>query len=159
MCVSLLSHCPPFDLSIDCYIQMALGHEGAGRVTALGPSVKHLKLDDRVGWGYLHDSCGECQQCLKGTETYCPDRKLYGEADLHQGSLGTQAVWREAFLFKIPDTISDEDAAPLMCGGATVFNALHMYATQPTARVGIIGVGGLGHLAIQVSPLRLRLKR
>ncbi|OCK83177.1 GroES-like protein [Lepidopterella palustris CBS 459.81] len=128
---------------------MALGHEGAGVVEAVGPSVRYLKAGDRVGWGYEHDCCGACQWCLSGRETYCPERAIYGLANLDQGSFATHAVWREAFLFRIPDELSDEEAAPLMCGGATVFNALHMYDIQPTARVGVIGVGGLGHLAIQ----------
>lgn len=74
---------------------------------------------------------------------------MYGAADLDQGSFGSHAVWREAFLFKTPDGITDEHAAPLQCGGVTVFNALHMYDVQPTSRVGVLGVGGLGHLAIQ----------
>lgn len=74
---------------------------------------------------------------------------MYGMADLDQGSFATHAVWREAFLFRVPDNLSDEAAAPLMCGGATVFNALHAYNVQPTETVGVMGVGGLGHLAIQ----------
>lgn len=130
-------------------VDMALGHEGAGVVEATGPGVRSLKKGDRVGWGYQHDSCGQCQQCLQGHETYCPDRHMYGSQELDQGSFAEAAVWREAFLFKIPDSLKDEEAAPLMCGGATVFNALHMYNVQPTDTVGIIGVGGLGHLAIQ----------
>jgi len=128
---------------------MGLGHEGAGVIEAIGPDVRHLKKGDRVGWGYQHDSCGLCEYCQTGRETYCSDRKMYGQSDLDQGSLASGAVWREAFLFKIPDGMTDEEAAPLMCGGATVFNALHMYDIPPTAHVGIIGVGGLGHLAIQ----------
>lgn len=128
---------------------MVLGHEGVGIIEKTGPAVKHLKVGDRVGWGYEHDSCGMCQQCLKGTETYCPERKMFGYNDHDQGSFAHGAVWREAFLFKIPDNLPDEAAAPLMCGGATVFQALHFYNTQPTERVGIVGVGGLGHLAIQ----------
>ena len=69
--------------------------------------------------------------------------------DLDNGSFASHAVWREAYLFAIPDQIPNEYAAPLMCGGATVFNALEMYGVRPTDRVGIIGVGGLGHLAIE----------
>lgn len=128
---------------------MALGHEGAGVVEELGPGVQYLKKGDRVGWGYVHNTCGHCEQCLKGSETYCPERAMYGSADTDLGSFALGTVWREAFLFQIPEGLSDEDAAPLMCGGATVFNALHAYDVQPTETVGVLGVGGLGHLAIQ----------
>ena len=128
---------------------MALGHEGTGVVEATGPDAHLLKKGDRVGWGYEHDCCGHCKQCLTGWETMCRERKMYGYANLDQGSFGTHAVWREAFLFKVPDNMSNEDAGPLMCGGSTVFNALHVAQVRPTARVGIVGVGGLGHLAIQ----------
>ncbi|KAF2861341.1 GroES-like protein [Piedraia hortae CBS 480.64] len=128
---------------------MALGHEGVGVVAELGPDAKHLKKGDRVGWGYVHDCCGACEYCLTGNETHCAERAMYGMADLDQGSFASQAVWREAFLFKIPDAISDEDAAPLQCGGTTVWNALYKYDTRPDEVVGVMGVGGLGHLAIQ----------
>lgn len=128
---------------------MALGHEGVGLVEELGPNVKDLKKGDRVGWGYEHNSCGRCEKCLTGRETYCPERELYGMANLDQGSFASHAVWREAFLFKVPDELTDAEAAPLMCGGATVFNALRAYDVRPTDRVGVMGVGGLGHLAIQ----------
>lgn len=126
-----------------------LGHEGAGIVQNIGPGVRNLKKGDRVGFGYLHDSCGRCEQCLTGTETFCPERVMYGMGNFHIGSFASHSVWREAYLFKIPDSIPNEYAAPLMCGGATVFNALEMYGVRPTDRIGIVGVGGLGHLAIQ----------
>lgn len=128
---------------------IVLGHEGIGVVEEIGPEVRFLKKGDRVGWGYEHDCCGVCDHCLRGSEEYCPHRAFYGEADLDQGSFAEAAVWREAFLFKIPDDLSDADAAPLMCGGATVWSALHKYGVPSTATVGILGQGGLGHLAIQ----------
>ncbi|KAI0406828.1 GroES-like protein [Xylaria palmicola] len=128
---------------------MGLGHEGVGVVEKTGPLCKVLKAGDRVGWGYNHSFCGHCRPCLTGNDVHCPERGLYGYADLDQGSFGSHAVWREIALFKIPDSISDEDAAPLQCAGATVFSALHNFKTQPTETVGIMGVGGLGHLAIQ----------
>lgn len=130
-------------------VDMVLGHEGAGVVEATGPDAQELTKGDRVGWGYNHDCCGHCRQCLTGCEILCPKRKMYGIDDLDQGSFATHAVWREAFVFKIPDGLSNEDAGPLMCGGSTVWNAMHLAQVRPTARVGIVGVGGLGHLAIQ----------
>lgn len=128
---------------------MVLGHEGVGIVEELGPSTHHLKVGDRVGWGFGHDSCGFCGECLRGNEIHCPERKMFGNCNLDQGSFGHGGVWREAFLFKLPDEISDADAAPLMCGGVTVFAALHDHGAKSTDRVGVIGIGGLGHLAIQ----------
>lgn len=128
---------------------MGLGHEGIGIVEKTGPLVKALKEGDRVGWGYNHNFCGRCAQCLSGNDIFCTERALYGFADLDQGSFGSHAVWREVALFKIPENMSDDDAAPLQCAGATVFSALHTYRAQPTETVGVMGVGGLGHLAIQ----------
>jgi len=128
---------------------MGLGHEGVGVVEELGPNVQDLKKGDRVGWGYEHNSCGRCDKCLTGQETYCSERQMYGMANLDQGSFASHSVQREAFVFKVPDELTDAEAAPLMCGGATVFNALHTYNVKPTDRVGVMGVGGLGHLAIQ----------
>merc|ERR1712072_694427 len=85
---------------------MGLGHEGVGVIESVGPQVKYMKKGDRVGWGYEHNSCEHCQQCLRGNETYCPERKMYGLADLDQGSMATHAVWREAFLFQIPTALA-----------------------------------------------------
>ncbi|RKU41519.1 hypothetical protein DL546_004342 [Coniochaeta pulveracea] len=129
------------------HIDMVLGHEGIGIVEAVGPDVKKLQKGDRVGWGYETDACGLCKYCLRGEETFCSQRALYGERNLDQGSFASHAIWREAFLHPIPEAISDEDAAPLQCGGATVFTALQNLGSNET--IGIMGVGGLGHLAIQ----------
>lgn len=74
---------------------------------------------------------------------------MYGYADFDQGSFAHYAVWKADFVFKIPDSIPREYASPLMCGGATVWNVLSSFTAKPTDRIGIIGVGGLGHLAIQ----------
>lgn len=126
---------------------MVLGHEGVGVVQEVSPDVSYLKKGDRVGWGYETDSCGHCLECIRGEETFCPKRALYGNASLDQGSFSSHAIWREAFLHAIPDEISDADAAPLQCAGATVFTALNEASSNDT--VGILGVGGLGHLAIQ----------
>ncbi|KKK21431.1 hypothetical protein P175DRAFT_0468 [Aspergillus ochraceoroseus IBT 24754] len=126
---------------------IVLGHEGVGVVEQVGPSTRFLKKGDRVGWGYAMDSCGHCLECLQGAENFCPDRALYGAKNLDQGSFASHAIWRESFLHKLPDALSDIDAAPLQCAGATVYGALK--DIQPSDTVGIIGIGGLGHLAIQ----------
>lgn len=115
----------------------------------IGASVKNFSKGDSVGWGYQHNSCGHCKQCLTGHETLCAERAMYGYADFDQGSFSTYAVWKADYIFKIPSSIPREFAAPLMCGGATVFNALQSFGAKPSDRVGVIGVGGLGHLAIQ----------
>lgn len=128
---------------------MVLGHEGVGIVESTGPAAHNLKRGQRVGWGYNHDSCGHCMQCMEGDDIYCQSRAFYGVTDLDQGSFASHAIWREAFLFPIPDSMSNEAAAPLMCGGATVFSAIFSNNVEPTHTVGVIGVGGLGHLAIQ----------
>jgi D-arabinose 1-dehydrogenase-like Zn-dependent alcohol dehydrogenase len=125
-----------------------LGHEGVGVVEAVGPSAKRFAINDRVGFGYIRDTCGYCQHCISGNEIFCEQRNTYATpADV--GSLASHTVWREAFVFAIPEVFTDEEAAPLLCGGATVFNALSLYNVAPTERVGVVGVGGLGHLAVQ----------
>ncbi|KAK4083023.1 uncharacterized protein Triagg1_1913 [Trichoderma aggressivum f. europaeum] len=126
----------------------ALGHEGVGIIEETGPGVTYLKKGDRVGWGYQTDSCGHCLDCLQGQDIYCKERVIYGDAEnVNRGSFGSHALVREAFLHPIPEDMSDEDAAPLQCAGATVFTALHDVDSNDT--VGIMGVGGLGHIAIQ----------
>ena len=129
------------------HTDMVLGHEGVGVVEALGPDCHLLKKGDRVGWGYETDSCGHCNECLGGNETFCSERSDYGSKNLDQGSFSSHAIWRESFLHKIPDALSDAEAAPLQCGGATTFTALQGIKASDT--VGILGVGGLGHIAIQ----------
>ncbi|KAJ5322029.1 uncharacterized protein N7506_011159 [Penicillium brevicompactum] len=131
------------------HANIVLGHEGAGVVEAIGTKVASLNIGDRVGWGYGHGSCRQCKYCLRGEELYCDQRKIYGESNADQGSFAQAAIWPEDFLYKIPDEISSADAAPLMCAGSAVFSPLHKFKVAPTERVGVIGVGGLGHLAIQ----------
>ncbi|KAF7328515.1 NAD(P)-dependent alcohol dehydrogenase protein [Mycena venus] len=131
------------------HVDMVLGHEGVGKVEQIGEHVSLLKVGDVVGWGYLHKTCGECEQCLVGQDQYCRDKELYATHNHHQGSFGSHAIWDASFLFKIPDGLAPEHAAPLMCGGATIFEAIESYNIRPTQRVGVVGVGGLGHLAIQ----------
>jgi D-arabinose 1-dehydrogenase-like Zn-dependent alcohol dehydrogenase len=84
-----------------------------------------------------------------GRQDQCVKRTHFGSADWDQGCFGTAVAWDVSALYKIPDEIASEDAGPLMCGGATVWGPLYGEDVKPGDRVGVIGVGGLGHLAIQ----------
>ncbi|EFW18170.1 hypothetical protein D8B26_005013 [Coccidioides posadasii str. Silveira] len=128
-----------------------LGHEGVGVVSEVGPNVLKLREGDRVGWGYLQNSCAHCKQCINGHQIHCPDLQTFGNHNKDQGSMGHAAIWTEPFLFRIPESITSADAAPLMCAGATVFSIFDQYNIRPTDRVGILGLGGLGHIAVQFS--------
>ncbi|KAH0367812.1 GroES-like protein, partial [Aureobasidium melanogenum] len=128
---------------------MVLGHEGVGIVIEIGPGVKSIHQGDRVGWGCCHGIRGNCWECSTGQNLYCDARQLYGFDHYDQGSFASHAVWDETALFHIPESISSEHAAPLMCAGAAVYSALMRAACRPSQRIGVLGIGGLGHLAIQ----------
>jgi len=128
---------------------MALGHEGVGTVEQIGEGVKGLKVGDVVGWGYIHTSCNECDLCMSGHDNYCRKAILYGEGDFDQGAFGSHAIWDAAWLFKVPAKLAPEHAAPLMCAGAAVFGVIENYNIRPNDRVGVVGLGGVGHIAIQ----------
>ncbi|KAJ5649502.1 uncharacterized protein N7484_003225 [Penicillium longicatenatum] len=130
---------------------IVLGHEGVGIVRQIGPNVKNVKAGDRVGFGYTHYVCGTCEKCLTGWDQYCENKKEYGTHDHDIGSFGGGAVWDAGCVVPIPDGYESADAAPLMCAGATVWTCLTEYGVRPTDRVGVMGIGGLGHLAIKLA--------
>ncbi|GMG32998.1 unnamed protein product [Aspergillus oryzae] len=117
-----------------------LGHEGVGVVRQVGEAVTHVQAGDRVGFGYTHEVCGICDHCISGTFVCHP---LFPD--------GRGVVWNAGNVFKIPDGYDSANAAPLMCAGATVWTCLTEYGVRPTDRVGIMGIGGLGHLAIKLA--------
>jgi D-arabinose 1-dehydrogenase-like Zn-dependent alcohol dehydrogenase len=127
---------------------LSLGHEGVGIVEAVGSDVAQFKIGDRAGGGFHRDSCGHCNYCLTGNDIFCYERSIYGEKDFDNGTFGDYYVGKETYLHKIPDGLASEHAAPLQCAGATVYSAL-VETIKSTDRVGIVGIGGLGHLAIQ----------
>ncbi|RAL08451.1 NAD(P)-dependent alcohol dehydrogenase [Aspergillus homomorphus CBS 101889] len=128
-----------------------LGHEGIGIIKALGPGVKSVKVGDRVGFGYTHSICTTCEECTTGYEQYCANQKMYGFHDRDNGSFSYGAVWDVNCVFLIPDGIDSVHAAPLMCAGASVWEIFMQYGVRPTDRVGIMGIGGLGHIAIKLA--------
>ncbi|KAE8388709.1 chaperonin 10-like protein [Aspergillus alliaceus] len=128
-----------------------LGHEGVGIVRQVGEAVSHVQAGDRVGFGYTHEVCGICDHCLSGWDQYCVNKKEYGSHNHDIGSFSRGVVWNAGNVFKIPDGYDSANAAPLMCAGATVWTCLTEYGVRPTDRVGIMGIGGLGHLAIKLA--------
>ncbi|KIX92701.1 uncharacterized protein Z520_11553 [Fonsecaea multimorphosa CBS 102226] len=126
----------------------ALGHEGVGTVEKVGSAVTAHKIGDRVGGGYLRSSCGQCKYCLTGRDIMCYNRDIYGAAGFSNGTFATYYIAKEGYVYAIPASIPSEHAAPLQCAGATVYSALKTYYSTGM-RVGVLGIGGLGHLAIQ----------
>ncbi len=123
------------------------GHEGVGVIVELGANVTHLKKGDRVGIPFLYTACGHCDYCLEGKETLCPDCQYTG---YHMdGGYADYCRADANYVVKIPGALSFVEAAPLFCAGLTSYKALKVSRTKPGDWVSIVGVGGLGHLAIQ----------
>jgi uncharacterized zinc-type alcohol dehydrogenase-like protein len=124
------------------------GHEIVGHVSALGPQVSALKEGDRVGIGWQGRSCGECEWCLKGEEQLCMDI-VHTATWLPYGGFSSSVTVDSRFAYPLPDSMPSEIASVLMCAGVTVYSPLRSFAASPAPKLGIIGVGGLGHLALQ----------
>jgi uncharacterized zinc-type alcohol dehydrogenase-like protein len=124
------------------------GHEIVGYVSALGPQVSELKEGDRVGIGWQGRSCGQCEWCLKGEEQLCM-HIVQAATWLPYGGFSSSVVADSRFAYPLPDGMPSEFASVLMCAGITVYSPLRSFATTPARKLGVIGVGGLGHLALQ----------
>ncbi|RFU30946.1 hypothetical protein B7463_g5393, partial [Scytalidium lignicola] len=129
----------------------ALGHEGIGFVRQIGPGVTSVTVGARVGYGFYRKVCGHCDCCLTGWEQFCENRKQYTWHDHDIGTFGTGVVWDADAVFPIPDGLDSAEAAPLICAGGTIWTILTQYGIKGSDRVGIIGIGGLGHLAIKLA--------
>jgi len=123
------------------------GHEIIGTVTALGSAVRSLKVGQRVGLGWQSNSCGQCEWCTRGMENLCPESE--GTCVHRHGGYADRVRANARFVIPIPDALPSEQAAPLLCGGITVYNPLRTRGINPSSRVGVVGIGGLGHIAIQ----------
>ncbi|MFW9794546.1 MAG: NAD(P)-dependent alcohol dehydrogenase [Candidatus Thorarchaeota archaeon] len=124
------------------------GHEIVGHVSAIGPAVSDLKLGDRVGIGWQGRSCKKCEWCLQGEEQLCMDIVPSGTW-VPYGGFSSSVKVDCGFAYPLPESMPSEVAAVLVCAGITVYSPLRSYATQEKQKIGIIGVGGLGHLALQ----------
>lgn len=123
-----------------------LGHEVVGRVTALGPNAKGLSIGQRVGVGWNSGSCMHCRQCMSGDHNLC--LQVQPTIVGHRGGFASHIRAHWAWAIPLPGNLNAAEAGPLLCGGVTVFAPLAMHA-KPTSRVGIIGIGGLGHMAVK----------
>lgn len=123
------------------------GHEVIGTVVAMGNHVKHLKVGQYVGLGWFSGSCMHCRYCMGGDHNLCDtaEQTIIGRAGGFADHVRCNAEWA----IPLPKGINEKDAGPLFCGGITVFNPVVQYDIRPTHRVGVIGIGGLGHLALQ----------
>ncbi len=124
------------------------GHEIVGNVTEAGPAVVGLKEGDRVGIGWQGRSCGKCEWCLQGETQLCMEIEDT-TVMVPYGGFSSSVVADHRFVYPLPSTMPSEVASVLMCAGVTVYSALRTYVTSPELKVAILGVGGLGHLAIQ----------
>ncbi len=123
------------------------GHEIIGTITAVGSDVHALNVGQRVGLGWQSNSCGECEWCTRGMENLCSLSE--GTCVRRHGGYADRVRANARFVFPIPAALSSETAAPLLCGGITVYNPLRSHDINPASRVGVVGIGGLGHMAIQ----------
>jgi uncharacterized zinc-type alcohol dehydrogenase-like protein len=123
------------------------GHEIIGTVLAVGSAVKGRAVGDRVGVGWQADSCGICEWCLQGAENMCALTQPTCVGRNGGFADKVRVNWR--FAIPVPASLESENAAPLMCAGITVYSPLRNFGVRPSSRVGVIGIGGLGHLGIQ----------
>ncbi len=123
------------------------GHEAVGRVLAMGTAAKGLRIGQRVGLGWNASSCMHCGECLAGRQHLCASVQptLVGRHGAFAERVRAHWVW----VCPLPDALDAADCGPLLCGGITVFAPLHELGIAPSARVGVVGIGGLGHLALK----------
>ena len=133
------------------------GHEIVGIITEVGADVTRHRVGDRVGVGCMVNSCGECTSCRRGDEQYCLNGMVgtYAATDRDgtttQGGYSTHVVVDADFVLSIPDGIDPVAAAPLLCAGITTYAPLRRWGAGPGTRVAIVGLGGLGHMAVKIA--------
>jgi propanol-preferring alcohol dehydrogenase len=130
-------------------LPIIVGHEVAGKVVELGPGVRELKVGDRVGVPWIYWTCGECEFCREGNENLCVKQKITGVTV--NGGYAEFIKAPASHATRIPDAVSSAQAAPLFCAGVTVYRAIMQAKPQRGQRLAVFGVGGLGHLAIQIA--------
>ena len=136
-------------LSVPIEFPGTIGHEPVGEVVTLGEGVTTRKVGDRVGVPYIQTSCGRCEWCLRWKPMFCAQR--IGTGIGIQGSHAEYMVAYADATMLIPDGLADEQAAPVFCAGYTVWSGIRWANPKPHERIAVVGIGGLGHLALQYS--------
>jgi uncharacterized zinc-type alcohol dehydrogenase-like protein len=136
---------------------LTVGHEIVGRVAEVGAEVTRYVVGDRAGVGCMVNSCRECENCRAGQEQYCLNGMTgtYAAADrdgtVTQGGYSTHIVVDQDFVLRVPESIPYEAAAPLLCAGITTYSPLRHWNAGPGKKVAVVGMGGLGHLAVKIA--------
>lgn len=123
------------------------GHEVSGRIVEKGDNVTNLETGRKVGLGWNSNSCGECRECVSGEQHLCAD--VQGTIIERPGGFASRVRANANWAFPLPDDLDPATVGPLFCGGITVFSPIVISGVQPTDRVGVVGIGGLGHMALQ----------
>ena len=134
------------------------GHEIVGRITQVGNHVTKFKLGDMAAVGCMVDSCRDCDYCSQGLEQYCANGTIltYNSPDKHlktqtYGGYSDSVVVDENYVLRVPETLDPAATAPLLCAGITTYSPLKHWNAGPGMRVGVVGIGGLGHMAIKLA--------
>jgi len=134
------------------------GHEIIGRVTAVGNQVSRFREGDLVGVGCMVDSCQRCSSCAEGLEQYCENGFVgtYNGEEMHSGGMtyggyASNIIVRDKFVLKVPANLDPAGAAPLLCAGITTYSPLRQWQVKPGQKVGIVGLGGLGHMGVKLA--------
>lgn len=141
----------------ESHYPMAPGHEIVGVVSEVGAAVERHAVGDRVGVGCMVDSCRTCRNCRAGLEQFCANGATYtynseaADGSISQGGYSTHIVVTEDFVLRIPDGLSSEAAAPLLCAGITLYSPLHHWGAGDGKQVAIVGLGGLGHMGVKIA--------
>ncbi|MFJ3219936.1 NAD(P)-dependent alcohol dehydrogenase [Kitasatospora sp. NPDC086801] len=136
---------------------MVPGHEITGVVTEVGPGVTKFEVGDRAGVGCMADSCRECENCRAGLEQYCADGPIWTynatgkDGQPTYGGYSQKIVVDENYVVRVPDALSLDTAAPLLCAGITTYSPLRHWNVGPGKKVAVIGLGGLGHMGVQIA--------
>ena len=141
---------------------MVPGHEIVGIVTGVGPEVTRYRVGDRVAVGCLVDSCQKCGQCSLAMSSFLPRARphLQGpdrrDRTLTKGGYSDHVIVRQEFVLSLPDSLDISRAAPLLCAGITTYSPLRKYGVGPGKKVGVAGLGGLGHMGVKIRPCARR---